>query len=167
MRQWGKPGVAWWVSSETLPPDTEAALRAAGGKQIDAVQILARELDGDEAGLAVPGDVSVELVAGERAFRAASVVTVRGWGRKEPTGAVLAREYAEAVTGPGGLVQLPRAGLGAGRARRGRRVHAARGGGSRCGARSPCGSTVGAAPTGRCWPSGCGWPAPTAPRWPW
>ena len=39
VRQWGKPGVAWWVSSATLPPDTEAALRAAGGKQIDAVQI--------------------------------------------------------------------------------------------------------------------------------
>jgi hypothetical protein len=98
VRQWGKPGVAWWVSSATLPPDTEAALRAAGGKQIDAVQILARELTGDEAGLPGPGDVSVELVAGERTFRAASMVTVRGWGRKEPTEAVLAREYAGAVT---------------------------------------------------------------------
>ena len=79
------------------PPDTETALRAAGGKQIDVVQILARELGGDDAGLAVPGDVSVELVAGERAFRAASTVAVRGWGRKEPTGAALAREYAEAI----------------------------------------------------------------------
>ena len=102
VRQWGKPGVAWWVSSATLPPDTEAALRAAGGKQIDAVQILARELNGDEAGLPGPGpgpgDVSVELVADERTFRAASMVTVRGWGRKEPTDGVLAREYAEAVT---------------------------------------------------------------------
>ena len=77
--------------------DTETALRAAGGKQIDVVQILARELDGDNAGLAVPGDVSVELVAGERTFRAASAVAVRGWGRKEPTSAALAREYAEAV----------------------------------------------------------------------
>ena len=33
VRQWGRPGVAWWVSSETRPPDTETALRAAGGKQ--------------------------------------------------------------------------------------------------------------------------------------
>ena len=99
VRQWGKPGVAWWVSSATLPADTEAALRAAGGKQIDAVQILARELNGnDDAGPAGSGDVSVALVAGERTFRAASMVTVRGWGRKEPTGAMLAREYAEAVT---------------------------------------------------------------------
>ena len=105
VRQWGKPGVAWWVSSATLPPGTEAALRAAGGKQIDAVQILARELDGnDDAGPENPegpagsGDVSVALVAGERTFRAASMVTVRGWGRKEPSRAVLAREYAEAVT---------------------------------------------------------------------
>ena len=102
VRQWGKPGVAWWVSSATLPPDTEATLRAAGGKQIDAVQILARELDAnDDAGPAGPagsGDVSVALVAGERRFRAASMVAVRGWGRKEPTEAALAREYAEAVT---------------------------------------------------------------------
>ena len=98
VRQWGRPGVAWWVSSATLPPDTEAALRAAGGKQIDAVQILARELNGDDAGPPGPGDVSVALVADERTFRAASMVAVRGWGRKEPTGAVLAREYAEAVT---------------------------------------------------------------------
>jgi len=101
VRQWGKPGVAWWVSSATLPPGTEAALRAAGGKQIDAVQVLARELDGsDEAGPEGPagsGDVSVALVADQRAFRAASMVAVRGWGRKEPTGVALAREYAEAV----------------------------------------------------------------------
>jgi hypothetical protein len=97
VRQWGGPGVAWWVSPATLPPDTEAALRAAGGKQIDAVQILARELNGDDAGQPGPGDVSVELVADERTFRAASMVAVRGWGRKEPTGAVLAREYAETV----------------------------------------------------------------------
>jgi len=90
--------VAWWVSSATLPPDTEAALRAAGGKQIDAVQILARELNGDDVGLPDPGDVSVELVADERTFLAASMVAVRGWGRKEPSRAVLAREYAEAVT---------------------------------------------------------------------
>lgn len=108
VRQWGKPGVAWWVSSATLPPDTEAVLRAAGGKQIDAVQILARELDGNDdagpenpegpAGPAASGDVSVALVTGERTFRAASMVAVRGWGRKEPTGTALAREYAEAVT---------------------------------------------------------------------
>jgi len=98
VRLWGRPGVAWWVSSATLPPDTEAALRAAGGKQIDAVQILARELNGDDVGWPGPGDVSVELVADERTFRAASMVVVRGWGRKEPSRAVLAREYAEAIT---------------------------------------------------------------------
>jgi hypothetical protein len=97
VRAWGGPGVAWWVSSATRPPDTEAALRAAGGKQIDAVQILARELTGDEAGPAGPADVSVELVADERTFLAASMVAARGWGRKEPAGAALAREYAEAV----------------------------------------------------------------------
>ncbi len=97
VRGWNRPGVAWWVSSATLPPDTEAELRAAGGTQIDAVQILARELNGDESVLAVPGDVSVELVDGERAFLAASMVVVHGWGRKEPTGAALARGYAEAV----------------------------------------------------------------------
>jgi Acetyltransferase (GNAT) domain len=98
VREWNRPGVAWWVSSATLPLDTEAALRAAGSKQIDAVQILARELNGDDAGLAGSGDVSVELVADERTFRVASGVAVRGWGRREPTDAALAREYAEAVS---------------------------------------------------------------------
>jgi hypothetical protein len=96
VRRWGLRGVAWWVSSATLPPDTEATLRARGGKQIDAVQILARELDG-LPDLAVPADVSVELVADERTFRAASMVTVHGWGRREPTGAALARELTEAI----------------------------------------------------------------------
>jgi GNAT superfamily N-acetyltransferase len=99
VRRWRLPGVAWWVSSATVPPDTESVLRARGGKPIDAVRILARELDGDPAdlALAVPADVSVELVADERVFRAASMITVRGWGRKEPTSAALAREFAEAV----------------------------------------------------------------------
>jgi len=97
VRRWHLPGVAWWVSSETSPPDTEAVLRARGGKRIDAVRILARELDGGPADLAVPADVSVELVAGERAFLAASMITVRGWGRKEPAGEALAREFAETV----------------------------------------------------------------------
>jgi hypothetical protein len=97
VRGWGRPGVAWWVSAATLPPDTEAALRAAGGTRIDAVQILARELNGDDAGPASPDDVSVELVADERTFRAASMVAVRGWGRKEPASAALAREYARVV----------------------------------------------------------------------
>ena len=97
VRQWHLPGVAWWVSSETVPPDTEAVLRARGGKRIDTVRILARELDGDPADLAVPADVSVELVADERTFRAASMITVRGWGRREPVGDALAREFAETV----------------------------------------------------------------------
>jgi hypothetical protein len=97
VRRWHLPGVAWWVSSETVPPDTEAVLRARGGKRIDAVRILARELDGAPADLAVPADVSVELVAGERAFLTASMITVRGWRRKEPAADALAREFAETV----------------------------------------------------------------------
>ena len=97
VRHWHLPGVAWWVSSGTAPPDTEAVLRARGGKRIDAVRILARELDCGLADLAVPADVSVELVAGERAFLAASMIAARGWGRKEPAGDALAREFAKTV----------------------------------------------------------------------
>lgn len=97
VRRWRLPGVAWWVSSETMPPDTEATLRARGGKRIDAVRILARELDGGPADLAVPADVSVELVADERTFLAASMITVRGWGRKEPSREALAREFADTI----------------------------------------------------------------------
>src|SRR5258705_3125749 len=85
VRWWGRPGVAWWGSSATLPPDTEAALRAAGGKPIDAVQILARELNGDDVGSPGPGDVSVGLVGGERTVPAAPIVAVPGWGGKRPS----------------------------------------------------------------------------------
>ena len=97
VRRWGLHGVAWWVSSATRPPDTEETLRARGGKQIDAVHILARELGGSLPDLDVPADVTVELVTDERTFRAASMVTVRGWGRKEPTSAALSREFTEVV----------------------------------------------------------------------
>jgi hypothetical protein len=97
VRRWGLPGVAWWVSSATRPPDTEQTLRGRGGMQIDAVQILARELDGGLPDLDVPADVRVELVTDEDTFRAASMVTVRGWGRREPTAAALARECTEVI----------------------------------------------------------------------
>ena len=97
VRRWGLLGVAWWVSSSTLPPDTEQTLRARGGRQIDAVQILARELGGGLPELDVPDDVSVELVTDERTFRAASMITVRGWGRSEPHDAARAREFTEAI----------------------------------------------------------------------
>jgi hypothetical protein len=97
VRGWRLPGVAWWVSSATRPLSTEETLRARGGKQVDAVQILARDLAGGLPDLNVPDDVTVELVTDEPAFRAASMVTVRGWGRKEPTAAALDREFAEAI----------------------------------------------------------------------
>ena len=97
VRRWGLHGVAWWVSSATRPPDTEETLCARGGKQIDAVHILARELSGGLPDLDVPADVTVELVTDERTFRAASMVTVRGWGRKEPTSAALSGEFTEVV----------------------------------------------------------------------
>jgi hypothetical protein len=97
VRRWGLPGVAWWVSATTRPQDTEAVLRDRGGVQIDTVSILARELDGDLPDLAVPGEVRVELVADSRTFRAASMVTVRGWGREEPAVATADREFRGAL----------------------------------------------------------------------
>ena len=97
VRRWGLPGVAWWVSATTRPQDTEAVLRARGGVQIDTVSILARELDGGLPDLAVPGEVRVELVADSRTFRAASMVTVRGWGREEPAAAAADREFRGAL----------------------------------------------------------------------
>jgi GNAT superfamily N-acetyltransferase len=74
VRGWGLPGMAWWVSDATRPADTEDILRARGGKQIDAVRILARELGAELPDLDVPPDVTAELVTSERLFRAAS-----GW----------------------------------------------------------------------------------------
>ena len=97
VRGWGLLGVAWWVSAASRPHDTEEQLRAQGGKRIDTVQILARELTEPLPELGVPADVSVELVGDERTFRMASQVTVRGWGRKEPDKASGARDLAEAL----------------------------------------------------------------------
>ena len=97
VRRWGLPGVAWWVSDTTWPRNTEAALRDRGAVQIDAVSILVRELGGDLPDLAVPDDVRVELVADTRTFRAASMVTVRGWGRAEPALGAADREFRDAI----------------------------------------------------------------------
>ena len=97
VRGWGLPGVAWWVSAATRPPDTEQTLRALGAKRIDAVQILARELAAGLPELDVLPEVTVELATDERSFRAALAVAVRGWRRKEPDPAQLDRELAEAV----------------------------------------------------------------------
>ena len=111
VRQWGLPGVAWWVSSATRPPDTEETLRARGGKQIDAVQILARELGGGLPDLGVPADVRVELVSDERTFRAASMVAVRGLGEERAHWRGARPRVRRGDPGPGDLVQLPRGGL--------------------------------------------------------
>ena len=113
VRRWGLPGVAWWVSSATRPPTPRRCCAPGAAVQIDAVSILARELDGDLPDLAVPGDVRVELVADERTFRAASMVTVRGWGRQEPAAGAARPRVPRGAQGPGRLVQLPGGRLGA------------------------------------------------------
>jgi hypothetical protein len=97
VRAWGLLGVAWWVSAATWPADTEDRLRARGGKRIDAVQILARDLREELPELDIPAGVTVELVTGERTFRAASMITVRGWGRTEPAEDDLVRDLSSAV----------------------------------------------------------------------
>lgn len=97
VRGWGLAGVAWWVSAATRPPGTEQTLCARGAKRVDAVQILACELAAGLPELDVPADVTVELATGERSFRAALEVAVRGWGRKEPEAAQFDHEFAAAV----------------------------------------------------------------------
>jgi len=97
VRHWGMLGVAWWVSDATRPADTEDRLRARGGKRIDAVHIMARDLRGGLPELDIPAGVSVELVTDERTFRAASMVTVRGWGRKEPSERDIAKDLTDAL----------------------------------------------------------------------
>jgi GNAT superfamily N-acetyltransferase len=98
VRGWGLLGVAWWVSAASRPEDTEEQLRARGGTRIDTVQILARELTEPLPELGVPADVSVQLVEDERAFLAASQITVRGWSRKEPDEASTAQDLAKALS---------------------------------------------------------------------
>ena len=96
-RGWGVPGVAWWISAATEPAGTEEALRGRDAELIDAVQILARELDGGLPQLDVPDNVVVELVRDERTFRASSAITVQGWGRPEPDEAELTRQLDETL----------------------------------------------------------------------
>jgi GNAT superfamily N-acetyltransferase len=98
VRSWGLLGVAWWVSAASRPQDTEEQLRVQGGKRIDTVQILACELTKSPPDLGVPADVSVEVVDDEPTFLAASQVTVRGWGRKEPDEASLATDLARTLS---------------------------------------------------------------------
>jgi GNAT superfamily N-acetyltransferase len=97
VRGWGLPGVAWWVTDATRPADTEQTLRARGGKQIDAVRILARELGAALPDLDVPPDVTAELVTGERLFRMSSEIVVRGWGRKAPSEADEERDFRDMI----------------------------------------------------------------------
>jgi hypothetical protein len=97
VREWGLPGVAWWVSAVSQPAGTDEGLRARGAELIDAVQVLARELDDDLPRADLPPGVTVELVRDERTFRAASLVSVQGWGSAEPDEAALARQLNETL----------------------------------------------------------------------
>jgi len=97
VRGWGLPGVAWWVSPVSRPAGTEPALRDRGAGLVDAMQVLARELGGDLAPPGLPGDVSVELVRDERTFRAASAVSVQGWGSEQPDEAEITRQLGEVL----------------------------------------------------------------------
>jgi hypothetical protein len=97
VRDWGLPGVAWWVSAASRPAGTEEALRARGAGLIDAMQVLARELGDDPGRPRVPSGIAVELVRDERTFRAASAVSVQGWGSVEPDEAEIARQLKEAL----------------------------------------------------------------------
>ena len=97
VRGWGLPGVAWWVSAASQPNSTEEMLRARGAGLIDAMQVLARELGGDLPLPALPSGVAVELVRDEQTFRAASAVSVQGWGSVQPDEAGIARQLSEAL----------------------------------------------------------------------
>jgi hypothetical protein len=97
VRGWGLPGVAWWVSPASRPADTESALRARGAGLVDAMQVLARELGDDLVLPDLPSGVAVELVRDERTFRAASAVSVQGWGGVEPDETEIARQLKEVL----------------------------------------------------------------------
>jgi hypothetical protein len=97
VRGWGLPGVAWWISPVSRPAGTQEALRTRGAGLVDAMQVLARELGDDLPVLDLPGGMAVELVRDERTFRAASAVSVQGWGSLEPDDAEIARQLKEVL----------------------------------------------------------------------
>ena len=97
VRAWGLDEVLWWVSAATQPPGTGQELRARGAELSDTVQVLGLDLTEGLPPLDPPADVTVELADDERTVRAASHVTVHGWGRAEPAEAELARQLDETI----------------------------------------------------------------------
>ncbi len=72
------PRLRWWVTDQTRPPDTEAALARRGFVLSETVEVLARALaaTGEWAlpDLAVPTDVTIVPVVDERTLRVAAAI---------------------------------------------------------------------------------------------
>ncbi len=97
VRGWELPSVDWWITEATRPAGTEAALLALGAELTETLNVVGCPLDEDAPRLEPPAGVLVELVQDERTLRAASSVSVPGWGRAQPGEAELARQLREAL----------------------------------------------------------------------
>jgi GNAT superfamily N-acetyltransferase len=72
------PRLRWWVTDETRPPETEAALARRGFVLSETVEVLARAIE-DEGGWAlpeldVPPEVKIVPVVDERTLRLAAAI---------------------------------------------------------------------------------------------
>jgi hypothetical protein len=97
VRAWGRSSLHWWISDATTPTDMEAELVRRGASLAETVHVLAYDMSHALPNLAVPDDVSTELVRDERTVRAGHVVSDEVWGSgTKATEDQIAKEVAEA-----------------------------------------------------------------------
>jgi hypothetical protein len=80
VRAWGRTSLHWWISGATRPTDIEAELVRRGASLVETVHVLAYDMSHALPNLAVPDDVSTELVRDERTVRASHLVSDDVWG---------------------------------------------------------------------------------------
>jgi hypothetical protein len=85
VRAWGRSSLHWWISGATKPTGLEAELVRRGASLAETVHILALDMSDTLPNLAVPDDVSTELVRDERTVRASHVVSDDVWSHGAKT----------------------------------------------------------------------------------
>jgi hypothetical protein len=85
VRRWGRTQVSFWVSERTTPADLEEYLQAQDAEYVEAVDVLALPLTGQEVDVGDLGDrVTVRVVDDERLVRLAVRVSDEVWGATTP-----------------------------------------------------------------------------------
>ncbi|TDD58775.1 N-acetyltransferase [Kribbella antibiotica] len=99
VRALGQP-VQWWVDDRTQPADTGEVLQSKGFREIEVVEVLARNLPGDlSPRLDVPDDVVVRPALDAAGIEAAAAVDSEVFGWAPPSRNELDHEIAAVARG--------------------------------------------------------------------